>query len=345
MEQLNGMTAEWQLTGEDETFADAELRGADTTVTTSGNDDGAKPAAGARKKNLLLIINPVSGTKTAAKYLAEISALFHSYGVRTLLCVTEKSGDATRFVLESGREADIICCIGGDGTLNETIAGIKQAGLDVPVGYIPAGSTNDFATSLRLSPDIMTAAKDVMEGDIVTLDIGRFNDRYFSYVASFGAFTRVSYATPQAAKNAFGHLAYVVNGILDIGSLRPYEARVVADGVTYEGEFLFASISNSTSIGGLLKLPQSEVDMQDGYFELMLVRKPADAYDMQDLLGALATKNYHCNAIEFVRAKHIEVYADPDTDWSLDGEYEAGCEKVTVENIPAAIRYILPKKN
>lgn len=302
-----------------------------------------RPAA--RNRNLLLILNPVSGTRYAAKYIADIAALFARYGWRTLLCVTEKRGDATRFVIENGSEAELIVCIGGDGTFNETVAGLKQAELDRPVGYIPAGSTNDFANTLHLSDDVLTAARDIMEGEEAVLDIGRFNDRYFSYVASFGAFTRVSYATPQSVKNTLGHLAYVLSGILDIGSLKPYSARVIADGKSFEGEFLFGSVSNSTSIGGLLTLPQDEVDMQDGYCELMLIKKPTDAFEMQELISAFATKKYHCSAIEFVRAKHVEVYADPDTDWSLDGEYEAGRAKVVIENVPAAIRMILPQKH
>ena len=181
---------------------------------------------------LLLILNPEAGLRYARKFLPEIIALFTDYGYQCLVFVTEKRGDATEFVKKYGERVKCIVSIGGDGTFNETVTGVMQAGLNIPVGYIPAGSTNDFANSLHLPSDIMNAAKNIMEGEPVSIDVGRFQQRYFTYVASFGAFTRASYETPQNVKNALGHLAYILEGMKSLASIRPEHVKLIADGRT-----------------------------------------------------------------------------------------------------------------
>ena len=193
---------------------------------------------------LLLILNPAAGTRSARRLLPEIIAMFTNYGHACLTFVTEQRGDATRFVEQYGDRAGKIVCIGGDGTFNETITGLLRAGLRVPVGYIPAGSTNDFANSLHLPSDILEAARNIVEGEPVTLDAGRFRERYFAYVASFGAFTRASYETPQNVKNALGHLAYILEGMKDLPTIRPEHVKLVANGETFEDVYLFGAVSN-----------------------------------------------------------------------------------------------------
>ena len=293
------------------------------------------------EKTLLLILNPAAGTRQARKVLPELIQLFMSYGWQNLVCVTAARGDATRFVEQMGHRAQLIVCIGGDGTFNETVTGLMHTGLDLPIGYIPAGSTNDFANSLKLSSDILQAGRNIMEGQETVLDIGRFNNRYFSYVASFGAFTRASYATPQSTKNALGHLAYILEGMKDLPTIRPVQLRLTANGKTYEGEYVFGAVSNSTSIGGILTLPKHEVDLQDGLMEVMLVRMPKSATELQVLLTAAATQQYACECIDFFRAERMEVLPQADLAWSLDGEFEAGSERVCIENVHRAIRVIV----
>jgi len=293
------------------------------------------------EKTLLLILNPAAGTRQARKVLPELIQLFTSYGWQNLVCVTAQRGDATRFVEQLGHKAQRIICIGGDGTFNETVAGLMHTGLDLPLGYIPAGSTNDFANSLHLSSDVLQAARDIMEGQETILDIGRFNDRYFSYVASFGAFTRASYATPQSIKNALGHLAYILEGMKDLPTIRPISLRLTANGKTYAGEYVFGAISNSTSIGGILTLPKHEVDLQDGLMEVMLVRMPKNAIELQSLLTAATTQQYNCECIDFFRAECMEVETDGELAWSLDGEFEAGSGYVRIENVHRALRVIV----
>jgi len=292
-------------------------------------------------KRLQLIINPTAGMKQGKKYLADIIAYFGSKGYISTVFVTEKHGDATDFVCRYGAEYELIVCIGGDGTFNEVVAGIITGGLDVPIGYIPAGSTNDFASSLKLSSDIMKACRDITEGSEHKLDIGLFNGRSFSYVASFGAFTKASYATPQSIKNALGHIAYILEGIMDIPQIKPLHLRIEANGLVYEGEYIFGAVSNSTSLGGVLTLDPGIVDMNDGVFEIMLIKSPVNITELNIIIKALGTKQYECSMIDFVKTSNAVIYADKNMDWSLDGEFEPGCERIEVENKHSAIRIII----
>lgn len=293
---------------------------------------------------LLLILNPAAGTRYARRLLPEIIAMFTNYGYACLTFVTEQRGDATRFVEQYGDRAGKIVCIGGDGTFNETITGLLRAGLRVPVGYIPAGSTNDFANSLHLPSDILEAARNIVEGEPVTLDAGRFRERYFTYVASFGAFTRASYETPQNVKNALGHLAYILEGMKDLPTIRPERVKLVANGEVFEDDYLFGAVSNSTSLGGILTLPQETVDMNDGMFEIMLVHMPKTAAELNEILTAVTSKQYRCGMIDFIRTSRAEVFASSAMDWSLDGEREKGCEHIVIENVRDALRLLTKER-
>lgn len=293
---------------------------------------------------LLLILNPAAGTRSARRLLPEIIAMFTNYGYACLTFVTEQRGDATRFVEQYGDRAGKIVCIGGDGTFNETITGLLRAGLRVPVGYIPAGSTNDFANSLHLPSGILEAARNIVEGEPVTLDAGRFRERYFAYVASFGAFTRASYETPQNVKNALGHLAYILEGMKDLPTIRPEHVKLVANGETFEDDYLFGAVSNSTSLGGILTLPQETVDMNDGMFEIMLVHMPKTAAELNEILTAVTSKQYRCGMIDFIRTSRAEVFASSAMDWSLDGEREKGCEHIVIENVRDALRLLTKER-
>ena len=190
-------------------------------------------------KHLLLILNPTSGMRKAARNLTDIISVFNCADYDTHVYVTACHGDAAKAVHQFGSEADIIVCCGGDGTLNETVTGVIEAGLDVPIGYIPSGSTNDFASSLHLSGDVVEAAGQIVSGSETAYDVGKFGDRYFTYIASFGAFTKASYSTPQNIKNTLGHMAYVLEGMQELTALRPEHIRMELDGETVEDDFLF----------------------------------------------------------------------------------------------------------
>ena len=291
-------------------------------------------------KKMLFIMNPYSGMRRAARYLADIIALFNRNGYEVITHMTGAQGEAIDVVEQTAARVDLVVCCGGDGTFNETITGLLRSGVDIPVGYIPAGSTNDFATSMKLSTNVMQAARDIVEGQPIAYDIGKFGNRYFSYVASFGAFTRASYATPQSIKNALGHTAYVLEGITELSQIRKEHVRMELDGEVVEDDFIFGAISNSTSVGGVLNLDPSLVDMADGKLEVLLIRVPRDLVELAECIKAVQSQQYNCSVITFRSAEKIKVHSNPLMPWTLDGEREDGHIHVDVENVHLAIRLI-----
>ncbi len=295
-------------------------------------------------KRVLIIINPCAGTKQANRYMVDIIDIFCRAGYETVVATTEKRGDGTTLAKEKAAEFDLLVCIGGDGTFNEVAAGVLESGKQIPIGYIPAGSTNDFAGSLKLSKNVLQAARDIVEGEPRKLDIGRFNGRYFSYVASFGAFTKASYEAPQSVKNALGHLAYILEGIKDIPSIRPEKLWLKTEKGVYGGNYLFGAISNSTSVGGILTLSDDLVDMDDGMFEVLLIKSPSNILELNQILFDLTTQNYNSTLISFFSSSRLEVTADPEMSWTLDGEYQEGNDTIVIENLHSAIQLIVPVK-
>ena len=291
-------------------------------------------------KTMLFIMNPFAGQKKANRYLADILLLFGNAGYEITVHMTRQTGDAMDAAFRRGKDVDIVVCCGGDGTLNETITGLIRSGADVPIGYIPAGTTNDFAYSLKLSTNILQAARDIVEGQCVPYDVGKFGERYFSYVASFGAFTRSSYIVPQNIKNALGHTAYILGGIQELSQIRNEHIRMEIDGQIVEDDYLFGAICNSTSIGGILTLDPKQVDMGDGLFEILLVRAARNLAEISECIQAVQSQKYNCAMITFRSARKVRIFADPEMSWTLDGEKEEGHAEVEVENLHHAIRLI-----
>lgn len=291
-------------------------------------------------KKLLFVMNPHAGTRKASKVLTEILDIFCSADYDVHMYMTQSQGDGKRVVCQRAKEMDLIVCCGGDGTFNETVAGVMESGADVPLGYIPAGSTNDFAGSLGLSLDPVEAARCIVAGIPESYDVGCFGSRYFSYIASFGAFTKTSYTTPQSIKNALGALAYFLEGISELSQLRPLHARFETPDQVAEGAFLFGAVCNSTSLGGIFTLDPRQVDMRDGKFEVILVRAPKDITEIGECIQAVQKQKYNCRMITFFSADRILVRTDPDMPWTLDGEREGGHAQVQITNIHHAIRIV-----
>ena len=291
-------------------------------------------------KKMLFIMNPCSGQKRANRFLPEILSTFNEAGYDVLVHMTAGPGDGDKTVRRLGAGMDAVVCCGGDGTFNDVVSGLLHSGLDVPVGYIPAGTTNDFANSLKLPTDVMEATRAIVDGTPVAYDAGKFGNRYFSYVASCGAFTRASYATPQNIKNALGHTAYVLEGIQELSQLRKEHVRMDIGGRIVEDDFLFGAISNSTSVGGILTLDPSQVDMRDGLLEVLLVRAPRNLGELTECIQALKSQKYNCEMITFCSAPRVTVYSDPDMPWTLDGEREEGHGEVVVENQHLAVKLL-----
>lgn len=291
-------------------------------------------------KTILFVVNPYAGMRRINRYLSDVIGIFNRADYEVITYMTASQGDAVRYVEQNASRADLVVCAGGDGTFNETITGILNSGTDLPVGYIPCGSTNDFAASLKLSTNILQAARDIVAGTPVRYDVGKFGDRYFSYVASFGAFTRASYSTPQSVKNALGHTAYLLEGIQELSQLRAEHVRIELDDRVIEDDFLFGAVSNSISVGGILKLDPKQVDMRDGQFELLLVRAPRDLSEVSECIQALQKQQYNCAMITFARTARLRIQAKPTTRWTLDGEQGGGHESVLIENLQHAVQII-----
>lgn len=292
-------------------------------------------------KKVLFIVNPCAGKMKIAKDIVEINRAFHQGECDCDVYFTSEKGDATRKVKDCGENYDIVICGGGDGTYNELITGVLEAGLDVPVGYIPAGTTNDFANTLSLPQNHVTAAKKITNGKPRSLDVGLFGDSYFSYIASFGAFTSASYSTQQQMKNVFGHSAYVFESMSDLSSIKPYHLRLEANGKVYEDDYIFGAICNSTSIAGLIKLDESIVNLSDGEFEILLIRMPKLLVDIPKIVIALKNGDYSEKHITFFHASEIKVKTKKKLSWSLDGEFAESMGEVIIKNIPSAIKLIV----
>lgn len=292
-------------------------------------------------KTLMLIVNPRAGRSRSLAPLLNAISLFSEADYLVSLRQTTAQGDATRFARENGAAFDRIVCYGGDGTLNETVTGLMDLPVPPPLGYIPGGSTNDFAASLHLSDQPAEAAKQILDSSGKKLDVGTFNGRPFVYVASFGAFTKASYSAPQSAKNDLGHLAYILEGVKDLSTLRPYEATVTADGETFSGSFLFGAVTNATSVGGLMKLPEDQVVLDDGRFELLLIPNPKSPLDLQALLRSLLLQDYTGDGVIFRHASDIVVETPESFPWTLDGEYGPGQERIEIHNLKQKLTFLL----
>lgn len=291
-------------------------------------------------RKLLFLVNPNAGQRRVNKSLTDIIGIFNEGGYEVTVFLTNGPGSGTQIVQERAKDYDLVVCAGGDGTLNETVTGVLRAGAGCPVGYIPCGSTNDFASTLKLSTDVVQAAKDIMMGAPVEYDVGRWGDRYFVYIASFGAFTRVSYTTPQNLKNALGHLAYVLSGIQELPQIRNIPMALELEGQVLDGEYLFGAVSNSTSVGGVFTLDAKQVDLRDGKFEVFLVRMPRDMAELTQCAAALQNHTYDCAAITFRSVSRLRVHQDPALLWTLDGERAEGADVVEIENLHRAIRLV-----
>lgn len=292
---------------------------------------------------LLFIVNPKSGKGQIKSNLLEILDIFVRAGYEPTMHITQSVLDAKETVKARGAQYDCIVCSGGDGTLNETVAGLLEEGLNVPLCYIPAGSTNDFASSLKIPKNMKNAARLIAEGRQFQCDVGSFNERYFNYVAAFGAFTEVSYATPQQMKNVLGYQAYIIEGMKKLTSIKPAIMEVEHDGKLIEGEFLYGMISNSTSVGGFKKLVGKSVRMDDGVFEVTLLRKPKGTAELQNILTSIISADMSSEALYTFKASQLAIHSPGEVPWVLDGEYGGAPKEISVNVREKALNIFCPQ--
>ena len=297
------------------------------------------------KKQVLLIVNPCAGPDNTRRSAEEIVRLFPADAYAVDVHKTKGHGDATNLVRSFANDKDLVVCCGGDGTLNETINGVMDLPRRIPIGYIPTGTTNDLASTLGIPREAEKAAALIRGGRTNSYDIGLFNNRYYSYVAAFGAFTRSSYATKQWMKNIFGHFAYLLNGFFkEWKNISSTHMKIEYDDGEMEGDFSFGSISNSTSISGIFRLNKDEVKLNDGYFEVLLVRK-AKVSEAPSLLNKIRKKEYDGKRIILLKTGKVKITADAPIAWTLDGEYGGEHQTVMVHVLSRAIDICSPADN
>lgn len=290
-------------------------------------------------KSICLLFNPVAGRGIIRSRLADIIELYSKSGYRVICAATGASGNARKMVsamnLDDGDYDSIVCC-GGDGTLDEVVSGMlsREDGRQIPIGYIPCGSTNDFARSLGLPEDPLDAAKIVLEGEDRKTDVGCMNGtEYFTYVAAFGLFVDVSYSTPQESKNIWGHSAYIMEGVKELfrqGGAKPVHTSVVSGAFSGESDYGVGMITNSRSVGGFEGITGKHVDLSDGLFEVTLIRIPRDPIHTREVLNALTTSSWDStDDIDHFKTDHLRITTPQPTAWTRDGEY--GGDHVTCD--------------
>jgi len=294
------------------------------------------------QKNLMFIINPVAGKGGFRSGLNETLETFYNGGYIPTVYFTAGKGDATRLAKERGADYDLVVCAGGDGTLSEVVSGLVTLDTPPPLGYIPIGSTNDVATTLNLPRNPLKAAQNIISGKPVPLDVGKFgNDAYFTYIAAFGAFTDVSYETPQETKQVLGHLAYILEGMSRLKNLTHHKCTVEYDGGVIHEDLIFGAVTNSTSVAGLLRLDGSVVHLGDGMFEVILIRNPKSMLDINGIISDILAKNYQGEKFTLFHSQKVRFIFDEPVAWTRDGESGGRHKEVCLENLHTAIKILV----
>ena len=297
-------------------------------------------------KKILFVFNPQSGKGLAKNKLYEIVNDFTSQKYMVTVHPTQERSDGYKTIVKNGADYDIVVIGGGDGTLNECVSGV----LDIPkenqpvIGYIPMGSANDFASSLEISKNPKTAVNDIINGRDFLCDVGIFKDKYFMYIAAFGAFTDVAYDTPQQFKNYIGHAAYIIEGIKRIPYIKSYYMEIEYDGIKIGGNFVYGMISNSTFVAGVKSYQNQKVELNDGLFECVLIKYPENPLELQSILTGLLKHEFSSNNFHIFKASSISIKSEQEINWTLDGE-DGGCHKsVAITNLHEGVKIIVPDK-
>ena len=295
-------------------------------------------------KKLLFVVNGHSGKGQIKNKLLDIIDIMIKEGYHVQVHTTQEREDATKVVREQAKYYDLVVCSGGDGTLDEAVTGMMQSEVRTPLGYIPAGSTNDFANSLEIPKDMIQAAKTAVLGVPFSCDVGEFNGDYFIYVAAFGIFTDVSYATSQELKNALGHVAYILEGAKRLYTIKTYHMRVEYDGNEIEGDFLLGMITNSTSVGGFKNMTGKDVKLDDGMFEVTLLHKPKNIIELNTIIASLTNLKDETDLIDSFRAESVKFYSEEEIPWTLDGEFGGDHKEVQIKDHCKAVDIMINEK-
>lgn len=295
-------------------------------------------------RRLLFVYNPHAGKGLLKTKLSEIVDIFVKAGYEVVIYPTQAYRDAYRKITEFTEDYDLIVCSGGDGTIDEVVTGMMGRERKIPVGYIPTGTTNDFANSLKIPKDFLAAADNAVHGVAFPCDIGQFNDDVFVYIAAFGLFTDVSYETKQEVKNVLGHLAYLLEGAKRLFNVPSYRIKVTHDEETIEDEFIYGMVTNSRSVGGFRNMIGKNVKFDDGEFEVTLIRKPSNPIELQEIIAALLIEQIDTKHMYTFKARQIVFESVEEIPWTLDGEYGGAHDYVQIINQKQALPLVVPGK-
>ena len=303
----------------------------------------------AKEKKLLFIVNPKAGKTAIKSKMNDILEIFCGAGYRVEVYLTHKEQEVdNEFIVDHADEYDIVVCAGGDGTLDNTVGGVmrleRKLQRRIHMGYIPCGSTNDYAKSLKISLNPVQAAKDIVTGEVNHVDVGRLENDFFIYVAAFGLFTDISYSTSQSLKNALGHAAYVLGASKSVFNVKSYRLKAWFDDELVEGEFIYGHVTNSLSIGGFKNVGVKNMSFSDGKFESILVRKPNNPADLNKIVTSLMTDKMKDEYIVFKESSRVVIKSEEEIPWTLDGEYGGSYKTARIINIQKALSIILKNK-
>lgn len=296
------------------------------------------------KKDMLFMYNPKAGKAQIRNHLVDILDVFVKEGYEVTVYPTQARGDAIKKTRRKKDKYDIVVCSGGDGTLDEVFTGMMQCKKKVPIGYIPAGSTNDFAVSLNLSKNMVQAAEDIVTGENFPVDVGMFNDDVFVYIAAFGLFTEVTYETDQQIKNVLGHMAYLLEGMKRLATIKTYKLKVTVGEKVIEDEFLFGMITNSHSVGGFQKITGNNVELNDGEFEVTLIKRPMNPIELNRVMAALVDRDIDTECMYCFKASEVRIESEEEVAWTLDGEFGGSHKEVTVKNLHKSLEIRVPHR-
>lgn len=297
-----------------------------------------------KQKRLLFLFNPFSGKGLIKNKLLEIVDSFVKNGYEVNIHPTQRPQDALEQVKEHAGEYHLVVCSGGDGTLDEVVSGMMRREEKVPIGYIPSGSTNDFACSLKIPKSMGKAAQLAVSGVPFACDIGNFNGEYFVYIAAFGLFTDVSYATSQEQKNRIGHFAYVIEGIKRIPAVQSYHLRISYGDKEIEGDFVYGMVTNSVSAGGFRNITGKNVRLDDGFFEVTLIQMPKNPLELNEIIASLTNLIDNTDLIYTFKTDSLKVEAEEEIAWTLDGEYGGKHKDAAIFAEKQAVEIIVDSK-
>ena len=297
-------------------------------------------------KKMLFIYNPNAGTGVLKPKLSDVLDIFVKAGYEVTVYPTQCYHDAMAKAESYTENYDVVVCSGGDGTLDEVVTGVMEKKSSIPIGYIPAGSTNDFANSLFMPKSMTDAASMIMEEKLYHCDIGRFNNQSFTYIAAFGLFTDVAYQTDQDLKNILGHVAYLLEGVKRLFDIKSYHMRIESEELTVEDDFIFGMITNSRSVGGFKNLTGKNVDMNDGLFEVTMITRPKNPLELQEIMTAMLTAEDNTDLIHSFKSARVTITSEEPVPWTLDGEYGGSHTQIEIENCHEALNlYLKSTKN